>query len=265
MFCVVMIPTVAQRLCQWWIIEFSSTSPILSSSLPNPPDPCVENIPYEEKYWDAYDKSKSSASAEPLETSSVNPSNVLFERTPIGHVTMFYSADSESFRYYADHTIPYRYLEAVARRYVVVFKCTHLYIDMREELAKAALKSSQQEETKTESVSSSSLSSSSSSLPLPLPVFAKFKSYNTKTSIDSVVIPMKAANTTGNVPSTTSATNSTSPTSNDPIVLKERANRFSCEGRLNNFSFLKKPTEPVVQRLKVKFSEFKKKCLSQSS
>ena len=43
------------------------------------------------------------------------------------------------------------------------------------------------------------------------------------------------------------------------VVLKENANRYTCEGRLANFSFLKKPDRKVIdKKYAMSFADFKK-------
>jgi hypothetical protein len=56
------------------------------------------------------------------------------EMTPQGNVLMTYDIKKGSFKYYSDHTIPYRYLEVVARKYVKQFNCRPLYVYMKEDL-----------------------------------------------------------------------------------------------------------------------------------
>ena len=58
----------------------------------------------------------------------------VLETTPHGNVLMIYDTSRGSFKYYSDNTIPYRYLEPVARKYVKQFNCRPLYVDMEEEL-----------------------------------------------------------------------------------------------------------------------------------
>ena len=60
--------------------------------------------------------------------------NFIIEHTPLGNVIMIYDSDRSSFKYYSDSTIPYRYLETVARKYVKTFNCRPLFVDMEEEL-----------------------------------------------------------------------------------------------------------------------------------
>tara|TARA_Y100000992_G_scaffold302415_1_gene276471 strand:- start:1833 stop:2453 length:621 start_codon:yes stop_codon:yes gene_type:complete len=51
--------------------------------------------------------------------------NILFERTPIGNIIMYY--ENDEFKYYCDRTPSFGFLETVARKYVIVFNCKRLY------------------------------------------------------------------------------------------------------------------------------------------
>ena len=53
---------------------------------------------------------------------SMLKNNIIMEKTPLGNVVMFYNHTRTSFEYYSDSTIPYRYLETVARKYVVTYQ-----------------------------------------------------------------------------------------------------------------------------------------------
>jgi len=45
----------------------------------------------------------------------------------------------------------------------------------------------------------------------------------------------------------------------EKVILKEHANRYTCEGRLSNFNLLKKPDRKVIdKKYAMSFSEFKK-------
>lgn len=65
----------------------------------------------------------------PLENLPTKTNNILIEQTPIGNVIMFYNSDKTRFEFYADKTIPYRFLETVARKYVITFKCKSIYVE----------------------------------------------------------------------------------------------------------------------------------------
>jgi hypothetical protein len=78
-------------------------------------------------------------------------------------------------------------------------------------------------------------------------VFAKFKTYNKDTSIKSAAVPLDRP----------APAKQTAP--QEEKVVKERANRYSFEGKLANFSFLKKVDRKAVdKRYGVSFAEFKK-------
>jgi len=62
--------------------------------------------------------------------------NSIMEYTPNGNVIMRYNYTLESFEYYSDHAIPYQYLEVVARKYVKIFHCGYLYVDMEKHIEK---------------------------------------------------------------------------------------------------------------------------------
>ena len=59
------------------------------------------------------------------------------EVTPTGLVKLSYDNNHEAFVYYADEDIPYKYLEVVARLFVIKYNCKSLYIDYKEQLFKA--------------------------------------------------------------------------------------------------------------------------------
>ena len=54
------------------------------------------------------------------------------EHTPSGEVIMMYT--DMHFVYWADKPIAYKYLETVARKYVILFHCKDLYINLFKEL-----------------------------------------------------------------------------------------------------------------------------------
>lgn len=59
------------------------------------------------------------------------------EVTPSGLVKLSYDNTYEAFVYYSDEEIPYKYLEVVARLFVIEYNCKSLYIDYKQELFKA--------------------------------------------------------------------------------------------------------------------------------
>ena len=61
----------------------------------------------------------------------------IIEHTPLGNVLMYYDNNQKTFCYYGPKSIPFKYLETVARKYVQIFNCKLLYVDTKKELEKA--------------------------------------------------------------------------------------------------------------------------------
>jgi hypothetical protein len=59
------------------------------------------------------------------------------EKTPDGNVILSYEESSNTFLYWAQKPIAYRYLEVVARKYVILYDCKSNYVNMFTELLKA--------------------------------------------------------------------------------------------------------------------------------
>ena len=170
----------------------------------------------------------------------------VMEKTPLGNVLMIYKNDS--FEYYSDNTIPYRYLETVARKYIKLFNCRQIYIDMEEELKiyEEKLKKnveSKQIDKKIDNVKKN--------------VFAKFKSYNKDALTGRVnMVPPPKNNILNNLMS--------NENDNEKVILKENANHYKYQGKLSNFNILKKVDRKIVdKKYAMSFSDFKKTMMYQ--
>ena len=198
----------------------------------------------EDKYLEIYLKMESTPlTPERLEALK---NTFLFENTQMGNLLMFYDYTRESFIYYADNTIPYRFLEAASRHYVVQNNCKAIHINMQEELTEAekrlAEKKQQEEQQTTDNKPKKN-------------VFAKLKNYNTSSmrAPNQVKPNANATNTTSRPAPTTKVSEKTD------IIVKEKANRYSCEGKMANFSFIKKVDKKLVdKRQALSFADFKK-------
>ena len=130
-----------------------------------------DNVPYENKYEKIYKflsnelkrtESDESVGANEIEgyekpvpltqaqlTDLINKKVV--ETTPKGDVIMFYKnvesdKDLSGFIYYCDDkTIPYKYLDTVARLYTIEYNCPEIYLFMKEEIKKELQKRSDEE------------------------------------------------------------------------------------------------------------------------
>jgi len=174
----------------------------------------------------------------------------VMETTPQGNVLMIYDNKRNSFKFYSDNTIPYRYLEVVGRKYVKMFDCRQLYVDMEEELNLAEEKWEKDRKEKDEKEEQEKKIKEGQKIVVEKKsVFAKFKSYNKD-------------GTSGRVNTGAPPKNSipmTKEQENEKILLKEKANRYTYEGKMVNFNFLKKVERKVVdKKYGLSFADFKK-------
>ncbi len=179
----------------------------------------------------------------------------VMEKTPVGNVIMIYQKDKESFKYYSDCNIPYRYLEVVGRKYVKLFNCRPIFIDMEEELRlfeekwenEQAIRKLKEEERKT----AEEAAKHNKPVEVKKNVFAKFKSYNKDAGGKISMAPPPK----NNIPSKSV----TETKENEKILLKEKANRYTYEGKIVNFNFLQKIERKVFnKKLGLSFADFKK-------
>ena len=180
------------------------------------------------------------------------------EKTPLGNVLMLYNNKRGSFEFYSDNTIPYRYLEPVSRKYVKMFDCRPIYCDMDEELKISEQKLEEKEKEKKEKEEKKKEDDEENKknnvavVDTKKNVFAKFKSYNKESGTGHVNIAAPPKNSIPN--NKVTATNS-----NEKVLLKENANRYSYEGKLSNFNFLKKIDRKVVdKKYGMTFADFKR-------
>ena len=219
----------------------------------------IKPIVFEEKYKEEYKKTEEfELSKERLEQLK---NSILLENTPLGNVVMYYDISRETFIYYSDSTIPYRYLEVVARKYVVKNRCKKLYVDMEKELKEAQEKIEKKQKEEKEQIKldeenkEKNEKEGRTAPPTKKNVFAKLKSYNRDNSLKAAGIPSDNKSVSKKVIPTPDK----SATSNDTLLLKENANRYSYEGKIVNFSFLKKVERKAVdKRYAMNFSDFKK-------
>jgi hypothetical protein len=177
----------------------------------------------------------------------------IIEKTPLGNVIMVYNHSRDTFEYYSDNSIPYRYLEPVCRKYVKTYNCRYIYVDMEEELkdAEKKLKEKEEQEKIRLEEEQKNKQENKPDYVSKKNVFAKFKSYNREAGSGRVntVAPPK-----NSIPN-----HSNTKDNNEKVLLKERANRYSHEGRFSNFNILKKTSRKVVdKKYAMSFADFKK-------
>jgi len=181
--------------------------------------------------------------------------NYVLELTPLGNIYMRYNNYKKSFEYFSNNTIPYRYLEPVARKYVMTYWCKPIFIDIDEELKAAEIKydediKKKEEETKRQDDASKQKK-----------IFARLKNYNkdnnSKNQPNMQIKNRNQPNLT--LPPQIKANLPNVNQSSGKQLLKENANRYTWEGRLANFSLLKKVDKKTVDKnLSLTFSDFKR-------
>jgi hypothetical protein len=185
----------------------------------------------------------------------------IMEHTPLGNVLMKYDKNKESFVFYSDSTIPYRYLEVVGRKFVKQFNCRPLFVDMEEELKLAEEKwekERNEKEEKEEEDKRKKEEAIKNKAPIEEKkknVFAKFKSYNKESGTGHVSTAAPPKNSIPNKKLTQTQ-------ENEKILLKQKANRYTYEGKIANFSFIKKVDRKVIdKKFGMSFADFKKSIL----
>ncbi len=171
----------------------------------------------------------------------------VLESTPLGNVVMRYNFNIEAFEFFSDNAIPYRYLETVSRKYVLTHQCVYLYVDMAQSLKDNQVKQQgliterlvKEKEKEQEKDAGKDNKKN---------VFANLKDYNKPSFAGSI----------NNAPPPKNNISNVRVTDDKPIMLKEKANRYSCQGKLANFSFLKKVDKKLVnKKLGLSFADFK--------
>lgn len=188
---------------------------------------------YEYKYIEKYDELKEKKGAELLVSEPNFKNNFVMDYTPYGNVIMNYDKENETFIYYCDkRDISYKYLETVARKYVIDNNCLSLYIDIRDELRMkkldvevVALKDGEKEDgVKNENMKN---------------VFATFKKKTGKNSVSS----KKDTKT--------------------KVVFKEQVNKYKFGGRFGDFSIMEVEQRNYSQSknknapVEISFADFK--------
>lgn len=179
---------------------------------------------YEEKYNDRFDELETRELSEDQLKGLKN--NILIETTPIGNILMYYDQDYEYFKYYGNSKeVPYKTLEAVAKKYVITNDCKQIYVDMSEEIerqeARKANESSEKEDEE-DNDEKQEVSTEES-------VFANLKTYNVKDNkkVDS-----------------------------ENVYIKEKINVYKYGGKIEEYTIIKKPAKEKV--LKLDFASFKR-------
>ena len=198
-----------------------------------------EEIPYEMKWFDEFDEGGGDDESveEELTEEFVNDLclNTVRETTPRGDVLMYYSSKMGSFVYHSGtKEILYKYLETVARKYVIEYNCKKLYVDIRKEYEKGLNKYKEikeKEEKAAKDAKDGKVDETKDNKKKQ--VFANFKTYNRKGEVHNK--------------------------QKDKIyILKEQANRYSYRGKIEEYSETKIETCVDKKGKDIDFASFKK-------
>ena len=196
-----------------------------------------EEIPYEMKWFVEFDDKDDESVEEELTEEFVNDLclNTVTETTPRGDVLMYYSSNLGSFVYHSrTKEIPYKYLETVARKYVIEYNCKKLYIDIRKEYEKGLNKYNEIKEKEEKAVKDAKDGVVDETKENnKKQIFANFKTYNRKGEVHNK--------------------------QKDKIyILKEQANRYSYRGKIEEYSEAKVESCLDKNGKDIDFASFKK-------
>jgi len=183
--------------------------------------------------------------------------NYVLEHTPLGNIYMRYNNSKGSFEYFSNNTIPYRYLEPVARKYVTTYWCKPIFVDIEEELKNAEIRYDDEKKKKEENDKRKQDEMKHN----PKSVLAQMKNYNKDIKNNTITNPMKNRSTNNILPQQIKATlplQNVSQTT-EKQLLKDKANRYTWEGRFTGFCPLKKIDKKIMdKKLAMTYADFKK-------
>jgi hypothetical protein len=134
----------------------------------------------------------------------------------------------------------------------MTFWCKPIFIDLEEELKKAEEKYDEDKKKKADKIKEMEITNN------PKQIFAQLKNYNKDTK-EQTMRPMKNRTNNSVLPPQIKANLPNVNNSSEKQLLKECANRYTWEGRLTNFSPLKKIDKKVVDKhLTVSYADYKK-------
>ena len=175
-----------------------------------------------------------------------------------GDVIMCYDHATFSFAYYArTGNIPYKYLETISRKYMIETNAPReIHVDIRNEYKKAKERITNTNTNTNNGVSAAastavpsqettpSTTTDASSCPAETDVFVKLKSYNTASNLNLHTTTNDAKEKTHKFVGSTAnannidemdATNASAAVSTNNKVIREKANRYSYRGKLDDF------------------------------
>ena len=186
----------------------------------------------------------------------------ILEHTPNGNALILYSHKTSSFIYYSDHSIPFKYLNTLARKYVNTYRCKQLYVNPEEELEKSKKEEKQEKKEEEPEKKEEEPEKDNEKKDQKKQIFAKFKTYNKNTTNNKSQQQQHQSH----------QQQQHQPQQQQPQQQQQQqqqpaqeviANRYTYQGKLANFNFLKKPDKKLInKKLSLTFSDYKKLNIS---
>lgn len=173
-----------------------------------------EHIKYDNGWYAEFDELKKKLIM-PIPILSEPPPTIQ-EVTPRGEILMYYNVNNKAFDYYSNNkNLPYRTLDAVARKYVCLHNVPSIYVDIREEVKKGIDKCSKKiKDAKHADASVDATKPMSASS-----IFAVYKNYK------SGVTAAADSNSNGGLGN-----------NSKKVILKDNVNKFIFKGRIDDYA-----------------------------
>lgn len=220
-------------------------------------DSTPEQMQFEDKYFKEYDEwiAQQTASEPDNDTNTVidpveqkhkrecleNMYNITVRDTIndfYGDVIMCYDHATLSFAYYArTANIPYKYLETISRKYMIETNAPReIHIDIRNEYKKAKDRKDPINTVIKTAAASTDTKTDDDDDDDDENVFVKLKSYNTVSNLNLHTTTNDTIEKTHKFVTTTADSNSASKPTYTNKIIRERANRYSYRGKINDFA-----------------------------
>ena len=172
-----------------------------------------EHVKYDNGWYAEFDEFKKRLIM-PIPMLSEPPPTIQ-EVTPRGEILMYYNVNNKAFDYYSNNkNLPYRTLDAVARKYVCLHNVPSIYVDIREEVKKGIDKCSK----KIKSAKDASTSVDDAAKPTPASsIFAVYKNYKSGATA-------------------TADSNGSVGNNSKKVILKDNVNKFIFKGRIDDYA-----------------------------
>ena len=169
-----------------------------------------EHVKYDNGWYAEFDNLKNGGGGiSGGENAMPTPPPIIQEATPRGEILMYFDVKNKEFVYYSNNkNLPYRTLDAVARKYVCLHNVPSIYVDIREEVKKGFEKC----KNKSKCVDSATTTSSSS-------LYAVYKNYKS-----------------GTTATTTAADSNGVGQNSKKVILKDSVNKFIFKGRIDDYA-----------------------------